>query len=290
MKLIEFILFRTLVLVFSIIPYKVLYFFSNITYFFIYKLIGYREKIVSQNLKNSFPEKSDDEILILCKKFYHHLTDITLESIKVMSISKKAIEKKYLIKNTEILDEYFEKKQSILCLTSHYGNWEYGILETGNKFKHKAIALYLPLTNKYSEKYGVKRRSRFGTKLVAVQESKKIFTEDLDIPKAIILAADQNPANKEKSIWVNFLNQDTACLHGPEAYAKKTNFPVVYFNISKTKRGFYELTIEKLIENPSELEPNKITEIYMKRLEKDINLKPEYWLWSHRRWKFGRGE
>lgn len=285
MDKIEYILFRFLVVIFRIISFPFLYFLSDITYFFIFYIFKYRKKVVIKNLLNSFPEKKDDEIKILCKKFYKHLSDITLESLKSMSISKKQLNKRYIIKGSEILDEYFEKKQSILCFTSHYGNWEYGILASGEKLKHEVNAIYLPLKNSYSEKYGLKQRSRFGTQLIAIQNTKKIFSENNERPKAIILAADQNPSNKEKAIWVDFLNQDTACLHGPEAYSKKTNFPVVYFKISKIKRGYYLLEIEKLIKNPEELQANKITEIYMKRLEKDILEKPEYWLWSHKRWK-----
>jgi KDO2-lipid IV(A) lauroyltransferase len=288
MKCLEYIGFRFLTALFFILPFPILYLFSDFVYFLLYKLIKYRRKIVFDNLSKCFPDKSEAEINKICRAFYHHLSDITLESIKGMTISLNTLSKRYRILNTEIADKYFDNDKSILCFTSHYGNWEYGILATNNVIKHQAIALYLPLTNKYSERYGVKRRSRFGTKLVAVQDTKKVFTEPQPQPLAVILAADQNPSNVEKAIWVNFLNRDTACLHGPEAYAKKTNFPVVYLKISKPKRGYYTLEFEELISNPADCHPNKITEIYIHRLEKDIVEKPEYWLWSHRRWKHSR--
>lgn len=285
MKYFEYLGFRFLVALFYIIPFPVLYVFSDFVFLLLYSVVGYRRKVVFDNLKNSFPDKTEKEINKLSRLFYHHLADITLESIKSMTISQKVLQKRYKILNTEIADKYFEQNKSILCFTSHYGNWEYGILSTGKAMKHHAVALYLPLTNKFSERYGVKRRIRFGTSLVAVQDTKKVFSEPLAKPVAVILAADQNPSNVEKSIWVNFLHRDTACIHGPEAYAKKTNFPVVYLKISKPKRGYYTLEFEKLIDNPSEANPNQITQIYMNRLEKDIIAKPEYWLWSHRRWK-----
>ncbi|MDR2010071.1 MAG: lysophospholipid acyltransferase family protein [Bacteroidales bacterium] len=287
-KFFEYAGFRLLVGIFYIIPFPVLYIISDFVYFMIYKVIKYRRPVVYDNLKQSFPEKTEEEINKLSKAFYHHLADITLESLKGMTISLKSLKKRYEILNTGVANEYFNENKSILCFTSHYGNWEYGILATDNAIKHQAVALYLPLTNKYSEKYGLKRRGRFGTWMVAVQDTKKVFSESYESPLAIILAADQNPSNPERSIWVRFLNRDTACLHGPEAYAKKTNFPVVYLKISKPKRGYYTLEIEKLIDNPSEYAPGEITQIYMNKLEKDILRKPEYWLWSHRRWKHSR--
>ena len=287
-KKLEYFSFRILVVIFAIIPFPILYFLSDITYFFIFYILKYRKKVVLKNLKNSFPDKSEVEINLLCKKFFKHLSDITLESIKSMTISQKQLSKRYVIENTEILEDYFLKKQSILCLTSHYGNWEYGILATGNVFKHQVLALYLPLSNGYTENYGVKKRERFGTKMLSIRETKKIFSDDSEIPNAIILAADQNPSNKEKMIWVNFLNQDTACLHGPEAYAKKTNFPLIYFKITKIKRGFYSLKVEEFIKNPADVQNNLITERYMQKVEADIIQQPEYWLWLHKRWKHKR--
>ncbi|MDD3741508.1 MAG: lysophospholipid acyltransferase family protein, partial [Bacteroidales bacterium] len=259
-----------------------------ILYFFLFNVFKYRRQVVFDNVRNSFPDKAENECKKIVKNFYQHLSDITLESIKSMSISEKSLKRHYLVKNTEIADKYFSEGKSILCLTSHYGNWEYGILATNNSISHQAIALYLPLTNKYSEHFGLKRRKRFGMKLVAVQETKKIFEEKPDKPVAIIMAADQSPSNLERAIWTNFLNRDTACLHGPEAYAKKTNLPVVYLKISKIKRGQYSLEFENLIENPQEYAPEEITKLYFKRLEKDIIERPEYWLWSHRRWKYNR--
>ncbi|MDD2386737.1 MAG: lysophospholipid acyltransferase family protein [Bacteroidales bacterium] len=285
MKLLEFIGFRILVAIFSIIPFWSLYIYSDFLYFLFYYVFGYRKNVVIANLKMSFPDQTEDEINNICKKFYKHLSDITLESVKSMSIREKALKKRYVIKGQELANKYFAENKSILCLTSHYGNWEYGILGTNNSIHHQAIALYLPLTNKYSERYGLKRRKRFGMKMVAVQETKSIFNPPPVLPVAIIMAADQSPSNLERAIWINFLGIETACLHGPEAYAKKTGMPVMYLKISKLKRGYYSLEIEELLNNPKKCEPNQITNVYFKRLEQDINEQPEYWLWSHRRWK-----
>lgn len=285
MKYAEYLIFRVYAELFRFCPFMVLYAFSDFARFIIYNVFSYRKKVVLTNLKNSFPEKSEKELKKLCKSFYRHLADITLESLKGMTISEKSISKRYIVKNTDIADEYFRNNKSVLCLTSHYGNWEYGILGTNNAIQHQAVALYLPLSNKHSEKYGLKRRKRFGMQMVAVQETKSIFEKPPEKPVAIIMAADQSPSNLEKAIWVKFLNQDTACLHGPEAYAIKTKLPLLYLSVKKPKRGYYELIFEKLIDDTSDTKPGDITRKYMKRLESDINEKPEYYLWSHRRWK-----
>jgi len=288
MKLIEFISFRILVAIFKLVPFWKLYLLSDLLYFLIYYIFKYRRGIVYDNIKKSFPDKTEIEIKKIVRGFYKHLSDITLESIKGMSVSERVLKRHYQVKNAEIAEKYFSEGKSIICLTSHYGNWEYGILATNNAISHQAIALYLPLTNKFSEHFGLKRRKRFGMKMIAVQETKTIFEEKPLKPVAVIMAADQSPSNLERSIWTDFLNRDTPCLHGPEAYAKKTNMPVVYLKISKSKRGRYSLEFEKLIDNPQEYHPGEITKFYFERLEKDIVEKPEYWLWSHRRWKYNR--
>ncbi len=289
MKFLEYISFRFLVFCSRITPFFLVYFWADVFYFIIYYVAGYRKKVVIDNLRKSFPEKTEKEIKTLTKKFYHHLSDVTLEAIKAMTISSKQIQKRYVVENVEIPNEYFDRGQSVLLLTSHYGNWEYGMLATDMAIKHQTVALYLPLTNKYSEKYGVTRRGRFGMKMVAVQQTKSVFDGSIgNGPFGVIMAADQSPSNVERAIWLDFLNHDTACIHGPEAYARKMNMPALYMKISKPRRGHYKLTFEKLIDNPQQYEQGEITRLYFSRLEKDIVECPEFWLWSHRRWKHSR--
>jgi KDO2-lipid IV(A) lauroyltransferase len=285
MKWLEYIFLRILVFWFYITPYWGLYVLSDFFFVIIYHIIGYRKKVVTQNLRNSFPEKSNVEILDIQRKFYHHLCDVSIETIKGYTVSKKKLLKRYVVINPELAEQYFNKKQNLIFLASHYGNWEYGILAMQHYLKHQMISLYMPLTNAYIEKYGTKVRSRFGMKMVPVQQTKEAFSGLDNIPKGVIMAADQSPSNIEKSIWVSFLNQNTACLHGPEAYAKKTNMPLLYFKISKPKRGYYQVKIEVLIDNPSTANLGEITKKYMQKVEMDINEQPEFWLWSHRRWK-----
>lgn len=285
MKFLEFIAFRILVAIFWLLPFWVIYLLSDLLFFVLYYVVKYRRAVAYDNLRKCFPDKSDQEINKMNKEFFHHLIDITFESVKGMSISKRQIQKRYVLKNTEVINSYYDENKSVMCLTSHYGNWEYGILGTDLGIKHQAVALYLPLSNKFSERYGLKRRRRFGMQMVEVSKTREIFANIPPKPVAIIMAADQSPANVEKAFKIKFLNRPTACLYGPEAYAKKVGLPILYLKISKLKRGYYSLEFERLIELPKDLEAGEVTKIYFNRLEKDILEKPEYWLWSHRRWK-----
>lgn len=280
-----FIIFRFLVAWFRITPFFILYGISDMAYLVIFYLVGYRKKVVYENLRTSFPEKTQKEILQIRRRFYRHLCDIIIETIKGFSLNEKQLLQRYRVENPEITSLFFNQNKNIICLASHYNNWEYGILALGSAFQHQAVSIYMKLSNPYMEKYGTRVRSRYGMKMLAVQDTRDYFSQQHEKPLAVILAADQSPSNVDKLIWTNFLGKETACLHGPEAYAKKMNAPIVYFAVKKLKRGFYSLTLEMLNENPTETAYGEITAQYMRRLEKDIVVRPEYWLWSHRRWK-----
>ncbi|HPG74492.1 MAG TPA: lysophospholipid acyltransferase family protein [Bacteroidales bacterium] len=288
MKWLVYALFRLLVLCFRITPFVLLYLLSDLLYVIIFHVVGYRKKVVFDNLTRCFPEKSTAEIQLIGRKFYRHLCDISIETIKGFSMSEKQLQQRYVVENAEIADVYFEREQNIICLASHYNNWEYGILALSKALRHRPVSLYLKLTNRFMEKYGTASRSRFGMNLVAVQQSREYFGQHHTKPLAVILAADQSPSDTKNMIWTMFLGRDTACLHGPEAYAKKMNAALVYFCVLKPRRGYYRLRLEVLHENPQQTEFGEITNMYMSRLEQDILKQPEYWLWSHRRWKHTR--
>lgn len=285
MKFLEYIGFRTLVMLVGIMPFWLLYRLSDFVYFILFKVAKYRYRVVYENVSKSFPDRTEAERVALIRKFYHHLSDITLESIKAMSMSQRSISRRYVVTNPEVADAYFAAGRSVLFLTSHYGNWEYGMIGLDRHVKHQTVALYLPLTNKYSEHYAYRRRTRFGMRLVAVQHTKEAFA-DFSAPVAVIMAADQCPSNIERAIRIDFLNHRTACLHGPEAYVKKMKMPALYLRIGKPRRGFYTLTFEELIADPQQnFADGEITRLYFNKLERDIRQQPEFWLWSHRRWK-----
>lgn len=269
----------------GIMPFRCMYVFSDFIAFVLYRIAGYRKKVVRQNLVKSFPDKSIEEIKCIEKSFYKHFADITIESFKGFTMSKSHVLKRFVVEDSVVADKYFEQGKDIINLAAHYGNWEWGILSTDLFLKHQVVSLYKPLSNKYIESYSKKRRERFGMQLVSIKKTKGFFMSEKPKNVSYIMAADQSPTDKERMIWVDFLGQKTPCLHGPGVYATKMNIPLVYFDVQRLKRGYYSLKVVDFCENPGEKTPQEITEQYMSKLEKIILNKPEDWLWSHRRWK-----
>ncbi len=285
MQYLLYLIFLFSIYFMAIIPFWLLYQFSNILAFLFNYVFQYRKKVIITNLRNSFPEKSDKEINRIARKAYKNLTDIIVESIKGYTISDKEIQKRFKIKNPELLNEYFYSGQSAICVTAHYGNWEWGAIAGSLQIKHKSIAIYKPLTNKYIDAFIKRRRAENGTLLKSIQKTTETFKKYKNQTCIYILVADQSPSAVKKAYWIDFLNQDTACLHGPEKHARNNNYPVFFLNIQRIKRGYYELTVEKLLEEPAITREGEITQKYMRRLEEIIKEKPENWLWSHKRWK-----
>ena len=273
---------------FRLIPFRLLYLISDFISLFLLKIVGYRKKVVYDNLTKAFPEKTKNEINKIAIKTYRNFIDITLESFKMFTISDKEIFKRYRVINSELVDEFYEENKSVICVTGHYANWEWGA-SLPTHIKHKSRIIYKPITNKYLARYINKNRSRFGIELIALEETNNAFKKTSK-PYFVIMIADQSPSRLTNSIWVNFLNRDTPCIHGPEAYSKNLNLPIIYLDIQRIKRGYYTAEYSKLINNPNEHKNGEITTIYMNKLEEIIKLKPEDWLWTHKRWKHKRDE
>jgi len=260
-------------------------------YVLVYHVLGYRKKVVTQNLKNSFPEKSETEITAIRKEFYRHFCDLILETNKLYSISEKTFKTHFTFTDnaTATFSRFEEKKQSIILVLGHCGNWEYDFVGYNAYFKQLITGVYHPLSNKNFDGYVFKLRMRFGGNLVSMKnmyrELLRLKTEK--IPTTIGLIADQTPP-PESAYWTTFLNQDTPVFNGPEKLAKKFNYPVVYVYAKKLKRSHYQLDTNVLTETPLETKDGEISELFIKELEKNIKDQPEYWLWSHRRWKHKR--
>lgn len=280
-----YIIFLISIYFIAIIPFWFLYQLSNLLAFLFYYVFQYRKKVILTNLRNSFPEKSDKEIKNIARKTYRNLTDIIFESLKGFTISERQIKKRFTIVNPEILNEYFYSGQNVIGVTGHYGNWEWGAIAGSLQIKHKAIAIYKPLTNKYINRFLKRIRAENGTLLKSFYKTSETFKKYKNQSCIFILVADQSPSTIKKAYWVDFLNQDTACLHGPEKHARNNNYPIIFLKIQRVKRGYYELTAEKLIEKPTDTNEGEITQTYMHKLEEIIKEKPENWLWSHKRWK-----
>jgi Kdo2-lipid IVA lauroyltransferase/acyltransferase len=270
----------------SLLPFRFLYLHSDLLYLILY-YSGYRKKVVLTNLKNSFPEKSDEEISKLCKAFYHYLCDLILEIVKSLSISENDISKRMLIKDTSLFEKLYKDKQNAIFAMGHYGNWEWAGSSFSIKKLHQLQVIYRPLSNVYFEKMMTRMRTKFGTQIIPVNQTLREMVASRKKLTCTAFIADQTPSH-EQVFWTPFLNQDTPVFTGPEKLAIKFNYPVVYISVKRIKRGFYEIESDLLFEKSAETRENEISEAFIKKLEKDIIQDPVIWLWSHRRWKFKR--
>ena len=265
-----------------------LYRFSDVLYAVLFKLIGYRNKVIYENIKNAFPNKTSSEHKQIAKKFKRHLADIFVESIKIFNISKEEAYKRMVCVNPEVPEAYFKAGKNVILVGGHLNNWELYAVALKNHLNFSTYAIYKPLSNEFMDEKMRLTRGKFGLQLIPMKLTKKYFTETTSTPRAIIFAADQSPSNPKKAYWMNFLNQETAVQFGVEKFAKEFNWPVIYGEIRKLRRGFYEVEYKLICDNPAETEYGEITELHTKALEKGIQQQPEYWLWSHRRWKHKR--
>ena len=274
---------------FSILPKFILYRFSDLFYIILYYIVGYRKKVVYRNLNNSFPDKTQKEIKQIAKKFFLHLSDTLVENLAFLTMSKKRLLKFVEFEKNEQIEALYEKNKNIALVTGHYNNWElYFIMPFLSK--HKMLAIYKPLTNKYFDNLFQKMRTRFGVTMVTMKDAYKAA---LDYNKRgylsmLLLIADQRPPKKGGHYWTTFLNQETAVFLGPEKIAQKLNSAIVFSYLSKIKRGTQVLKSQVLFEETKDLPEYKITDTHIKLLEDIIMKAPQYWLWSHDRWKHKR--
>jgi len=270
----------------SLLPFRVLYIFSDVLYVVLYYLIGYRKKIVLLNLRNSFPDKSEAELQVISRKFYHFLCDMFLESFKTLTISPKEMQEHcfFSTEAKQLFTQMAAENKSVMIVMGHYGNWEWGGNVFNQNCKHQLYVIYHPLANKHFDGLMYQMRTRFGTKLIPMKETFKVMLSERSDLSATAFIADQTPV-PDHAAWIKFLNQDTTVFKGYEIIAKKLNYPVVYLRLNRTKRGYYEMRTELLCAQPKDCKDGEIIELFNRRLEQDIVMQPEYWLWTHRRWK-----
>jgi len=262
-----------------------LYLVSDVIYIIIGKLLRYRKPLITKNLKNSFPKKSDNEIKSIRRYFYKHFSDLIVESFKGFTISERGINKKIKLKNIELLNEMARNKQNIILIGGHYNNWEMSAQKMPLECEHELFAIYKPLNNKFFDKKMKDSREKFGLRMVPMKETKNYFHTENKKPRAIIFGSDQSPSNSKNAHWIKYLNQESGFLFGAEKYAKEFNWPVVFVSIRKTKRGTYELSFQLITDQPNKEPKGKIIEDFANLLEADINKNPPYYLWTHNRWK-----
>lgn len=278
------IIFYLLIKPLSLFPFSTLYLLSDLLYL-IMRFVPYRGSVVKSNLYKAFPYKSTEERKRIQRKFYQHFCDLIVESIKLFSISEKEIISRFTVTNPELFQELANHNKSVILVGGHYQNWEYFAVATDPQIHHKLLGIYTPITNDFMEYVFSKSRSQFGLVLVPKKQTREYFEAYQDQLTVTTFAIDQCPRKRQKVYWTDFLGQETAVHFGAERYAKDYDYVVLYGSATKPKRGHYELTFDILESNPTQTQDGSITERHTKKLEQQILAAPEYWLWTHKRWK-----
>ncbi len=288
---IAFLFIYPIIFLISILPFRVLYIVSDCIFLFLYYVIGYRKKVVMNNLKIAFPEKSEEDLKRIMKEFFRHFIDIFMEMIKTFSISNEEILKRFHLTNPEELDAFMARNKNILLMSSHYGNFEW-LFSLNLRVDHNGFAAYKKVKNKYFNNYIVRSRSRFNTTLIP---TKKLISEldkndKKDIRSVYGMLIDQSPKKNKIYHWTTFFGKEVPVITGTEMLAKKYDYAVMYIETKKVKRGYYETKMEVLTENPRDIPDFDITDLFMQKLEAQIRKAPEYYFWSHKRFKFMKKE
>lgn len=269
------------------LPFRAVYVLSDFLYIVLCKWIGYRKKVVFQNLRNSFPNKTEAEIDRIAENYFRYLCDLILETIKKIKMTEQESNERCIYHLSPEVKKLVDEKRSLILLMGHQGNWEWAgtgfTLTAGSQL----YVVYKTLSNPYFEKWMVKSRTMFGTRLIKMENTLRDMLGNRSNPASYAFIADQTPMPPAPH-WLQFLQQDTPVFTGAEKLARKLNYPVVFINIKRMKRGYYEIFTEVLAENPKETAENELTETYFRKLEMEIERMPETWLWSHRRWKHRR--
>ncbi len=275
----------------ALIPLGLLYLLSDLYYLIVYYIIGYRKKIVRMNLLHSFPEMSVKERQQIERKFYHFFCDLFVETVKEIWFNENQIKQRMSYENLDAILAQHSKGKSVMIMTAHYGNWEwtlgYPLFLTRNFMSNP---IYQRQTNLKFNNLINKMRSKFGANLIERNDLLRTMYQlkKAEKPGSFWMISDQSPVGSGVHTWMNFLNQDTAVITGTEQLAKKFDYPVFYAEISRIKRGYYHCEFVAVSLNPTETLGSEITTKYMQLLEKSIKKNPEYWLWSHNRWKYKR--
>lgn len=286
MNLLVYCLVYPLIWFISILPFRILYFISNFFYLLTYHLIGYRKKIVLNNLKLAFPEKKEQELLEIRKKFYKHFVDIFMEMIKTFTISKTELDKHYTYTNIELIKELKKDGKSVILISAHYANWEWTI-GMNSYINYNAYAAFTKVSNPYFNNKIKKTRERFG---VILKQASKITPTMLQNYKNNTqsiygLLSDQSPQLKKDMYWSLFLNVKVPIHTGGEILAKKYDMNIVFLDTRKIKRGYYETTLSIITNEAQKHSEFELTEIYLRKVEAQIKAQPEYYFWTHKRFK-----
>lgn len=292
MKILYYIIYAVWY-VFSLLPMRVHYVISDLMFWLLYKLVGYRRDVVRKNLTESFPEKSEEELQRIEHGFYHFFCDYLVETVKLMTISREEMKRRVVFKHAELVDEIMGSGQSIALYLGHYCNWEWvSSIPLWLNPNAWCGQVYHPLENKDFDKLFLKIRERMDAHSIAMQDTLREVVNHKRNNQPIIIGyiSDQVPYWTNIHHWVNFLNHDTPVLTGTERIVHKMGHAVLYLDIHRVRRGYYEAEFKLVTREPQKMKDFELTDIYFEMLEKSIRRSPEFWLWSHNRWKRTREE
>jgi Kdo2-lipid IVA lauroyltransferase/acyltransferase len=285
---IGFYIFYGINWIMTLLPLSVLYVFSDLLYILLYYIISYRKKIISKNLRNSFPEKSPEELKVITRKYYRHFADLVIETLKLTHLSNKELKRRMTFSNPELIERLYDLGRNVAVVHSHFNNWEWLIVCFPLFTRFKSVGVYKPVKNKLFERFLNNLRSKNNAGLVPMKHIVREIVENQNknIRTLYGLMSDQTPAKSQIRYYTSFLNQETPVFVGLEKIAVKYDMSVVFMNVQKVRRGYYNMTVELLYEYTAGLPEYELTDKHVRRLEELIRKNPEYWIWTHRRWKY----
>lgn len=285
MQLLVFILVYPFLWLISLLPYRPFYLFSDVVFFIVYRIVGYRKKVVAANLSLVFPEKSAAERHVIMVNFYRHMCDMFLEMVKSLNLSKEEVKQRYQVQNIELMLA-LEKSKSTLIVCSHYANWEWNV-SINNYIHSKGYAVYQKIGNHYFDRLIKKMRAKWNTTPITQKETVKVVVrnEQMGIKASYGMVSDQSPQAHRAQYWSDFMGITVPIYNGAETLARKLDLAVVFLKVSKVKRGYYRAEFIPITLAGKETEPNFITDRFLRETERQINEAPEYYLWTHKRWK-----
>ena len=277
----------------SLLPMKVHYLLSDLLFWVLYGLLGYRKKVLEKNLKASFPEKSEEELKRIERGFYHFFCDYIAESVKLMTIRRENLRRRMVFKGAELVDEVIESGQSCAVFLGHLCNWEWVTsLPLWVTPKAQCGQIYHPIENKDFDRLFLRSRQRMGAVCIPMADTLRKIIEFKKAGQPVVIGyiSDQVPFWTNIHHWVDFLHHDTPVLTGMERIARKVNHAVFFLDVRRVRRGYYEAEFKLITREPQKMGEYEITDIYYRMLEQSIRRAPEFWLWSHNRWKRTREE
>lgn len=285
MNILNNILYYFIVKPLSLLPMRILYMVSDFFYVMIYYVVPYRKKVVYNNLRKSFPDYTDPQIKAVSKQYYKHLCDIIIETIKAFSLGKEELLNRFVCTSPDVIKQLNKSEKSIILITGHYNNWEWGGLAFPLHFTHKGYGIYTELSSNFWDIKVKAMRQHINLSMIPMKDTLKCFRNNQTEKKVVAFIADQTPVSVDKCYWIKFLHQDTPVHKGAARFAKMFDCVVVYGDIQKVKRGRYQVSYRVLCDNTKDIAEDDITKLHVKILEQKIIDKPQYWLWTHKRWK-----